>query len=146
MPRRLPIRLCIAAVLLGIEGCSQLPPDYSPHYGYVPVVSPQRPDRIRYVLVPDACRVADPTDPGYFGPLLPPGCANAYNLQRMAERERDLVRGRPLGAAPAAPSVRAAQKYLYGAEGPLGGATGRPGLGGGTAPSTSVEPQQVRKP
>jgi hypothetical protein len=44
----------------------------------------------------------------------------------MAERQSDLVRGRPLGAAPAAPSARAAQEYIYGTKGTLGGGVPRP--------------------
>ena len=58
---------------------------------------------------------------------LPAGCANDYNLLHMAEREGDLLRGRRLGAAPAAPSARAAEKYIYGGDGPLGAGISDPG-------------------
>jgi len=102
------------------------PPDYSPDYVYVPA----------YGLVPRACEAPDPTMVPHLGPRLPPGCANAYNLLRMAERKSDLVRGRPLGAAPAAPTARAAQEYIYGAKATLPGT-----LGGGLAPSPGTQPQ-----
>ena len=96
------------------------PPDYSPDYTHVPVVG--RDGRTRMVLVPKACLVPDPTEPPPLGPHLPPGCANAYNLLRMAERKSDLVHGRPLGAAPAAPTARTAcSEYIYGTKGTLGG-------------------------
>ena len=85
----------------------------------MPVVAPN--GETRWVLVPIACLVPDATEPPLLGPHLPPGCANAHNLQRMAERKSDLVHGRPLGAAPVAPTARAAQEYIYGAKGTLGG-------------------------
>ena len=47
-----------------------------------------------------------------LGAHLPPGCANAYNLQRMVESERDLVAGRRMGPAAAAPVASAARRYL----------------------------------
>jgi hypothetical protein len=79
----------------------------------------------------------DPTD-WQLGPRVPPGCANAYNLLHMVERERDLVEGRKLGQAPAGPSARAAQKYLYGSTGPLGASVGSPGPATVTPSSTST--------
>jgi type IV pilus biogenesis protein CpaD/CtpE len=52
----------------------------------------------------------------------PPGCANAYNLQRMVVQEDDLVYGRELDPAVAAPAARAAQRYIDGRTDPvLGG-------------------------
>ena len=125
MSRRVCLPVCLTAILLGCGACAQLPPDYSPHYSYIPVVSPDRPNRARYVLAPDACLTPDPTDNRMGTPRLPPGCANAYNLKRMADRQGDLVRGRPLGAAPAAPAARAAQKYIYGSDGTLGAGFGK---------------------
>ena len=135
MPRMSAIYLCLAAAASALGGCAvappiatptvywgsfpQQPPDYSPDYASVPVVD--RRGRTRYVLVPKACLVEDATEPPFLGPHLPPGCANAHNLQRMAERQSDLVRGRPLGAAPAAPTARAAQEYIHGTKGTLGG-------------------------
>src|SRR5258708_4315258 len=116
-----------AIALLVPAACAELPPDYSPHFVHVPVVSPTRPDRVvRYELVPEACLVPDPTDT-QLGPRLPPGCANNANLLTMAERKRDVVHGRKLGAAPAAPSARAAQRYIYGTRGSLGAGVATPG-------------------
>jgi len=156
MLRMSAVYLCLAVAASALAGCAaappypdpsvywgtfpQLPPDYSPDYASVPVVT--RNGRTRYVLVPRACLTADPTEPPFLGPHLPPGCANAHNLQRMAERQSDLVRGRPLGAAPAAPSARAAQEYIYGPKdgtkgGPLGG--GLPRLPGTAAQGAGTE-------
>jgi hypothetical protein len=120
MSRLVSASLFLVTALL--PACApNFPPDYSPEYSYVEVESSHHPGRVHKVLVPDACVTPDPTAAIVNGPLLPPGCANAYNLQRMAEREHDLVKGRKLGRAPAAPSARAAEKYLNGAEqGPLG--------------------------
>lgn len=120
--------LAAAACLLG--ACNEsgpgaglaTPPDYSPHYTHVAVLNEA--GKTKRVLVPEACLTPDGGSPADTGdPRLPPGCANAYNLQRMAERKRDLTHGRRLGAAPAAPATRAAQKYLDGRDAPaLGGA------------------------
>jgi type IV pilus biogenesis protein CpaD/CtpE len=127
---RLAASLLAAAAL---AACAQLPPDYSPDYVQVPVMSRNHPDRVsHYELVPKACLVADPTDTGLGGSRLPPGCANAANLLAMAERKKDVVKGRKLGAAPASPSARAAQTYIYGSQGNLGG--------GGKPPSQSATP------
>jgi hypothetical protein len=111
-----------AIALLALAACADLPPDYSPNFAQVPVVSPDR--VVRHQLVPEACLVRDPTDT-QLGPRLPPGCANNANLLAMAEKKRDLVHGRKLGAAPAAPSARAAQKYIYGTRGQLGAGVGQ---------------------
>jgi hypothetical protein len=101
--------------LLFVAACqAQLPPDYSPDYVRVPVASEEYPNKVKRVLIPKACLNPDPTADDIFGEKIPPGCANAYNLQRMAERKGDLFHGRNLSPAPAAPSVRAAQKYLNG--------------------------------
>jgi len=109
------------------------PPDYSPDYTSVPVVG--RNGKTRWVMVPKSCLVPDATEPPLLGPHLQPGCANAYNLQRMAERKSDLVHGRALGAAPAAPTARAAQEYIYGNKGTLPGT-----LGGGLPRTTGTAP------
>lgn len=128
------VRICFAVLpaLMG-AGCAAPPQDYSPHYSYVATAPSSAKEPSRSVLVPDAC-LAEPADqvpePAQthmtfvpsLGPHLPPGCANVYNLQQMAVRERDLVVGRQLGPAPAAPSVRAARRYLDGEEPALGGA------------------------
>jgi hypothetical protein len=156
MPPRSAIYLCLAVAASALAGCAppppgpsvywgdfpQQPPDYSPDYTRMPVTAPN--GRIRYVLVPRACLGADPTEPPFLGPHLPPGCANAHNLQRMAERQSDLVYGRPLGAAPAAPTARAAQEYIYGTKGTLGGglprASGTAPIGPGTESETEKPP------
>jgi hypothetical protein len=137
MIRLTPVQLCLMAALLALSGCS-LPPDYLPNYSYIPVPSTKHPGRVEYVLAADACLTPDPTAATPTGPLLPPGCANAYNLQRMADREHDLVNGRKLGRAEAASSARAAETYIYGAQGPLGASVGKPG-GGAGQPTTQEE-------
>jgi type IV pilus biogenesis protein CpaD/CtpE len=112
---RLALLLVTAATL---QACAQIPPDYSPDYVHVPVMSRNHPDRVsHYELAPKSCLVPDPTDTGLGGSRLPPGCANNANLLAMVERKKDVVKGRKLGAAPASPSARAAQKYIYGSEG-----------------------------
>jgi hypothetical protein len=132
---RLTASLLAAAA---VQACAQIPPDYSPDYVQVPVMSRNHPDRVsHYELVPKACLVPDPTDTGLGGSRLPPGCANNANLLAMVERKKDVVKGRKLGAAPAAPSARAAQKYIYGTQGTLGGAdSSTPSTHHPTTPST----------
>jgi hypothetical protein len=122
-----------AIALVALAACADLPPDYSPHFAQVPVVSPDGVVRSR--LVPEACLARDPTDT-QLGPRLPPGCANNANLLTMVEQKRDVVHGRKLGAAPAAPSARAAQKYIYGTRGHLGASVG-------TSPPAAVTPAAV---
>ena len=117
------------------------PPDYSPDYTTVPVVAPN--GKTRWVLVPRACLTPDATEPPLLGPHLPPGCANAYNLQRMAERKSDLVHGRALAAAPAAPTARAAQEYIYGTKGTLGGGLPRTTGTAPTAPGPQSESEKA---
>lgn len=121
--------------LLALGGCaSELEPDYSPGYTYV-ATGPEHSGKGAggSVLVPEACLTppADsPPSPAAtrrtvvpeLGPHLPPGCPNAYNLQQMVESQRDLVEGREMGPAPAAPTARAARRYIHGEEAPLGGA------------------------
>jgi len=153
----LPIlRGCLAVGLLTTVSCTQLPPDVSSEYHRVPVVSPYPtigpPTRTHYALLPDACLVPDPTDPMLLGPHIPPGCANAHNLEFMVERKRDLLEGRPLGQAPGATSARAAQKYLYGEKPPLGagletgGSSQSRPLEVAPAPASSSPPLQVHSP
>jgi len=138
MSRLVSVSLFLIAALLAACSTPGFPPDYSPEYSYVAVESPHHPGRVHNVLVPDACLTPDPTAAIVNGPLLPPGCANAYNLQHMAEREHDVVKGRPLGRAPAQPSARAAERYLTGAEqGPLGASAA--GAQPGGTPSTPQE-------
>ena len=129
----------IVVLLLPLAACVRVPPDYSSNYSYVPVASPYDPGRVRYVLAPDACLRPDPTDI-QLGPRLPPGCANAANLLAMTERKHDVVQGRKLGLAPAAPAARAAQKYIYGPREALGAGVGRPTFAP-TQAGTTVEPE-----
>jgi len=126
-----------ASPVTGVHCFPQQPPDYSPDYVYVPVVRAD--GGTRMVLAPKACLVADPTELPHLGPHSPPGCANAWNLLRMAERKGDLLHGRPLGAAPAAPTARAAHEYIYGAKDTLGG--GFPRVPGSPAPGPGAETQ-----
>jgi hypothetical protein len=130
--------LRLAAPLLAaatLQACAQIPPDYSADYVQVPVASRNHPDRFsHYELVPRACLVPDPTAAGLAGSRLPPGCANNANLLAMVERKKDVVKGRKLGAAPASPSARAAQKYIYGSPANLGSGT-PPSSGVGISPS-----------
>jgi hypothetical protein len=98
------------------------PAEHSPNYGYVTRVAEN--GRTKKVLVPEACMAAEAPSPAGDEPQrLPPGCANAYNLQRMVERKKDLTNGRPLGPAAAGPAARAARDYIDGTdERALGGA------------------------
>lgn len=121
--------------LLAIAGCTTAPRDHSPGFSYVSTNSFTDTGKGvgGSVLVPDAC-LGEPADnppqPAQtpatvipqLGPHLPPGCANAYNLQLMAESQRDLIEGRRLGPAPAAPTARAARRYIHGEEEAIGGA------------------------
>lgn len=156
MRRPTILALSLAAALLGLSGCMQTPADYSPNYSYVSVESERHPGRVKKVLAPDAClgpsEEEDVDREGEAPRRLPPGCANAYALQRMTERERDLVKGRPLGKAPAVVSARAAQKVLNKEGTPLAGANeqgGGNGPGGGDTleePTTSSAPTAKAKP
>jgi hypothetical protein len=126
-----------AIALLAASACA-MPPDYSPHYVQVPVVTTDKHHRqvVRDELVPEACLTPDPTD-NQLGPRLPPGCANNANLLAMTERKQDVVHGRKLGAAPASPSARAAAKYINGTPGTLGAGVNPPTHG--TVPTASSE-------
>jgi hypothetical protein len=117
-----------ATLAMTLAGCmhtpfpdySELPPDYSPRYTSVAVVTPS--GREKRVLVPEACITPDQESEAEMGaPRIAPGCANNYNLQRMVERKHDLTQGRKLDKAPAAPAARAAQRYLDGKDPALGG-------------------------
>jgi|GEM_PF-739224 len=138
-PVRRTIPYCIFMVVLTLGACTQLPPDYSPGYVRIRTSSYERPGQVRNILVPESCLVPDATDT-QFPPRLPPGCANAANLEAMAERESDLVRGRRIGSAPAAPAARAAQNYIYGGSATAGVAVGKRGMGGHPATADEQAP------
>ncbi|RWO84772.1 hypothetical protein [Mesorhizobium sp.] len=135
------IALCSVLPVLLLVGCAnsrQQPQEYSPGYSYVSTDTGGSQKGVGgSVLAPNAClnepadddRSAAATDLTIVrgvGSHLPPGCANAYNLQRMAESQRDLVEGRRMGAAAAAPTANAARRYLNGEEAPIGGANSGP--------------------
>lgn len=110
--------LIAVALLAGCNAPARDPLPYSPNYH---VVGGAQPGVIRKgydtgpqgQLVPDACTTPDvAADPMY----LPPGCANALNLQQMVVRQGDLVHGRTPGPAMAAPSARAARRVIDGTE------------------------------
>jgi hypothetical protein len=115
-------------LVAALAACTSAGPDYSPEYRYVATSQGGDAKGVSgSVLAPEAClgTPADQEPPSggtrfmkvpKLGPHLPPGCANAYNLQRMAESQRDLVEGRTMGPPPAAPSVRAARRYIYGTD------------------------------
>ena len=138
----------IAAAYL-LSGCREYgpetglatPPDYSPRYTHVTAVNEQ--GRTKRVLAPEACLTPDEQSPADTGePRVPPGCANNYNLQRMAERKRDLTQGRPLGRAPAAPASRAAQRYIDGRDAPVLGGAFRDDDEPSTPSATTAVPQR----
>ncbi|AZO22747.1 MULTISPECIES: hypothetical protein [unclassified Mesorhizobium] len=144
-----PIALCSIVPVLLLSGCMngpREPQDYSPGYSYVSTDTGGSEKGVGgSVLAPDACLAEPADDDGTpaatrltivsgVGSQLPAGCANAYNLQRMAESQRDLVEGRQLGKAAAAPSARAARRYLDGEEAPTGGANSAPP----TTPQTTL--------
>ncbi|SIT55741.1 conserved exported hypothetical protein [Mesorhizobium prunaredense] len=135
------IALCSVLPVLLLVGCAngrQQPQEYSPGYSYVSTdIGGSQKGVGGSVLAPNAC-LNEPADDNRsaaatgltivsgVGSHLPPGCANAYNLQRMAESQRDLVEGRRMGAAAAAPTANAARRYLNGEEAPMGGANSGP--------------------
>ncbi|MFE0014570.1 hypothetical protein ACFWXH_06985 [Mesorhizobium sp. NPDC059054] len=117
-----------AILLCGCVGNTKPEQDYSPGYSYVATGSGGSDKSASgSVLAPNAC-LNDPVDDDNppsassasltqisgVGSHLPPGCANAYNLQRMVESQRDLVEGRRMGPAAAGPTARAARRYLDG--------------------------------
>jgi hypothetical protein len=117
---------------------SELPPDYSPRYTHVTVLTPS--GREKRVLVPEACLTPDQESEAEMGPTrVAPGCANNYNIQRMAERKRDLTKGRKLDRASGASTARAAQTYLDGKDPALGGAVEEDRTGPGTEGTVSAQ-------
>lgn len=139
--------LAIAIASLALGACRNDAPDaslasssdYSANYTRLQVVSEN--GHAKSVLVPEACL----SNSGellleYEAQQLPPGCANAYNLQRMAASKSDLTHAERLSDAPAAPAARAAQRYLDGREEPvLGGGVRKDHEGGKPASNVKVE-------
>jgi hypothetical protein len=120
--RRIGLGLLIMPAGLLLSACLHEPLPYSPNYSRTTLVDPagaplkpgkvhHAPRQARDVMVPDACITPDVAEQPVY---LPSGCANNLNLQLMVERPQDLVEGRRPGPAAAAPTVRAAQRYLYG--------------------------------
>jgi type IV pilus biogenesis protein CpaD/CtpE len=136
--RRVLLPSAGVALALLAGGCVRYPSDYSPHYQSVPLGMSAVSGRERHATVPDACLAyAEEIGPG--GERLPAGCANAINLMQMVERERDLFHGRKLGPAPAAPAAHAAERYIDGTDGAVGGAAGTDiGRGPGTSQEEPV--------
>ncbi|MCJ8141081.1 hypothetical protein [Falsirhodobacter halotolerans] len=99
--------------LIALAACSvpaRDPLPYSPNYQYLGGGLVQK-GAASGRMVPDACITPDvAADPLY----LPPGCANALNLQMMAAAPSDLMRGRTPGPAMAAPQARAARRVIDG--------------------------------
>lgn len=94
--------------------------EYSPHYTSMPFFSED--GRSREIIMPESCLSNHVTVDDQVLQTNQPGCANAYNLQRMVEQEEDLIYGRQLDPAAAAPAARAAQRYIDGRSEPvLGG-------------------------
>ncbi|MCO4318283.1 hypothetical protein M8997_013895 [Phyllobacterium sp. 21LDTY02-6] len=113
----------IMGVAVSISGCmgSKTQP-YSPNYSYVKMGGAkdnvvrkgyEKEAGAQGVLVPDACITPDTAE---YPLYLPSGCSNNLNLQHMVARKQDLMHGREMGPAMAAPAARAAQKYIDGAQ------------------------------
>lgn len=121
MSGRLLLRLGVLAGSLALlAGCmGSKPQPYSPNYSYLSMNGASRPGVVRKgydredaaMLVPDACITPDTADDPFY---LPSGCSNNLNLQHMAVRKQDLMHGREMGPAMAAPVARAAQNYIDG--------------------------------
>lgn len=115
------LRLSLLLGSLGtLAGCmGSKPQPYSPNYSYLSLKDASGPGVVRKgydredaaMLVPDACITPDTADDPLY---LPSGCSNNLNLQLMAARKQDLMQGREMGPAMAAPVARAAQNYIDG--------------------------------
>jgi hypothetical protein len=119
---RFALNCMIVAGTAALAGCmGSKPQPYSPNYSYLATGGTSRPGVVRKgydresaaMLVPDACITPDTADDPMY---LPSGCANNLNLQHMAVRKQELMRGREMGPAMAAPVARAAQNYIEGTD------------------------------
>lgn len=136
---------CLAAMMSGClhPDYSELPPDYSPRYTSITILTPS--GKEKRVMVPEACLTPEKISPAEMGPArLAPGCANNWNTMRMAERKGDLVRGRKLGPAAGVTTARAAQRYLDGKDTALGGGVDGSSSTAPAAGSTQVETTSAR--
>lgn len=101
-----------------LAGCqsSMGPMSWTSGYRQVAVATPQASSTdttSRLATLPNLCQ----TQPDESGQVtLPPGCANDLNLQLMVADPQDLVRGREMGPARAAPVASAARDRLDGRE------------------------------
>lgn len=112
--------ICMCLPLGVLSGClpgEPLLPSVPSGYVAVPVLTPS--GRTRHSVEPEAClQPPDPSRSEMDAELPALGCANGHNLKRMAESESDLVSGRRMGDAAAAPTARAASNYLNGVQAP----------------------------
>lgn len=106
MPRQARLLLLASLVLSGCSTHLETPfysPDYLPGAG----------DDSALANLPKACLglAVQGTEQ-----ILPQGCANNLNLQRMVESASDLHRGQDIGPTLSAPVARAAERYIQGDE------------------------------
>jgi hypothetical protein len=142
--RGLLISLGGVAIATMLAGCvhefpdySELPPDYSPRYTTISVLTPS--GREKKVIVPEACLTPDQESDAEMGPpRIAPGCANNWNTLQMAEKKKDVLRGRRMDKAPAVTVARPAQRYLDSRGGPLGGASEGVAIGSPQAGTATV--------
>lgn len=104
----------LLASLVLMTGCESALGPMSWETGYRQVVAadgslPGSEGHQRQLIVPNTCQT-QPEQSGIV--MLPPGCANDLNLQLMVERPSDLIRGREMGPALAAPVANAARERL----------------------------------
>lgn len=114
--------IIVTSTILGAGCQTEDAQPYSPNYRIVPVnadahqrhrgkISKDYDAKVETTLVPDACITPDTAEQALY---LPSGCASNLNLQLMAYRKQDLLRGREMGPAMAEPVARAARIYIDG--------------------------------
>jgi len=99
--------------LLLLTGCQSSMGPMSWTSGYRQVTAADADASNAALIVPNLCQT-QPDETGLV--TLPPGCANDLNLQLMVVEPQDLVRGREMGPAMAAPVADAANELLHGRE------------------------------